>query len=191
VCRHEGVGSWYGNGPVRRRYSVGDGPSAVRLSGNNLVELLETAKYALEPDREAAKASLVTASSILRSEIERLRALRAPDQAHERRGRQRACALSSTRICAAKSTRRGGKAKPISLGPSKSLRRNTARLRGEQTAGEGVSSDDDHSATLREIALTVSVFPIKHIFAGASDRRLVKVHPDGDKTLSADKDYPM
>src|SRR5258707_14864058 len=39
---------------------------------NNVVELLETAKRELERDREAAKASLVTASSILRSEIERL-----------------------------------------------------------------------------------------------------------------------
>ena len=38
---------------------------------NNLVELLETAKRELERDREAAKASLATASSILQSEIER------------------------------------------------------------------------------------------------------------------------
>jgi AraC family transcriptional regulator len=37
---------------------------------NNLVELLETAKRELERDREAAKASLATASSILQSEIE-------------------------------------------------------------------------------------------------------------------------
>jgi AraC-like DNA-binding protein len=39
---------------------------------NNLVELLETTKRELERDREAAKASLATASSILQSEIERL-----------------------------------------------------------------------------------------------------------------------
>ena len=38
---------------------------------NNVFELLETAKRELERDREAAKASLVTASSILQSEIER------------------------------------------------------------------------------------------------------------------------
>jgi len=38
---------------------------------NNLVELLETANRELECDREAAKVSLVTASSILQSEIER------------------------------------------------------------------------------------------------------------------------
>ena len=38
---------------------------------NNVVELLETAKRELERDREAAKGSLATASSILQSEIER------------------------------------------------------------------------------------------------------------------------
>jgi AraC family transcriptional regulator len=38
---------------------------------NNVVELLETAKRELERDREAAKMSLATASSILQSEIER------------------------------------------------------------------------------------------------------------------------
>jgi AraC-like DNA-binding protein len=38
---------------------------------NNVVELVETAKRELERDREAAKASLATASSILHSEIER------------------------------------------------------------------------------------------------------------------------
>jgi AraC family transcriptional regulator len=37
----------------------------------SVVELLETAKRELERDREAAKASLATASSILQSEIER------------------------------------------------------------------------------------------------------------------------
>ena len=38
---------------------------------NNMVELLETAKRELECDRQAAKASLATALSILQSEIER------------------------------------------------------------------------------------------------------------------------
>src|SRR6266478_9666858 len=38
---------------------------------NNVVELLETAQRELERDREAAKASLAMASSILQSEIER------------------------------------------------------------------------------------------------------------------------
>ena len=47
-----------------------DLPQFVHLA-NNMAELLETAKRELERDREAAKASLATASSILRSEIER------------------------------------------------------------------------------------------------------------------------
>src|SRR5271163_3775006 len=38
---------------------------------NNVFELLETAKREIERDREAAEASLATASSILQSEIER------------------------------------------------------------------------------------------------------------------------
>jgi hypothetical protein len=50
-----------------------DTPSSTNLQqfvylANNVVELVETTKR--ERDREAAKASLATASSILRSEIE-------------------------------------------------------------------------------------------------------------------------
>ena len=47
-----------------------DLPQFVHLA-NSLLELLETTKRELGRDREAAKASLATASSILRSEIER------------------------------------------------------------------------------------------------------------------------
>jgi hypothetical protein len=47
-----------------------DLPQFVYLA-NNVFELLETAKRELERDREAAKALLATASSILQSEIER------------------------------------------------------------------------------------------------------------------------
>src|SRR5258708_742340 len=47
-----------------------DLPQFVYLA-NNVFELLETAKRELERDREVAKASLATASSILQSEIER------------------------------------------------------------------------------------------------------------------------
>jgi len=50
-------------------------PSAARLPfhylASSLAQLLETARRELDSDQEAAKASLVTASSILRSEIER------------------------------------------------------------------------------------------------------------------------
>src|SRR5258708_6730865 len=41
------------------------------LVANSLAKLLETARRELERDREAAKASLVTASHILQAEIER------------------------------------------------------------------------------------------------------------------------
>src|SRR5712675_2437697 len=47
-----------------------DLPQFVYLA-NNVVELLETAKRELKRDREAAKSSLATASSVLQSEIER------------------------------------------------------------------------------------------------------------------------
>ena len=55
---------------------VDDTPSPTDLQqfvylANNVFELLETAKRELERDREAAKASLAAASSILQSEIER------------------------------------------------------------------------------------------------------------------------
>jgi AraC family transcriptional regulator len=55
---------------------VDDTPSPTDLQrfvhlANNLFELLQTAKRELERDREAAKASLATASSLLQSEIER------------------------------------------------------------------------------------------------------------------------
>jgi len=57
---------------------IDDTPSPTDLQqfvhlASNLFELLETAKRELERDREAAKALLATASSILQSEIERRR----------------------------------------------------------------------------------------------------------------------
>ena len=58
-----------------------DLPQFVYLA-NNVFELIETAKRELERDREAAKASLVTASSVLHPKSSAVRALRAPDPAH-------------------------------------------------------------------------------------------------------------
>ena len=48
-------------------------PSEPRFDclANSLIQLLETAKQDLERDRQAAKASLAKASSILQSEIDR------------------------------------------------------------------------------------------------------------------------
>ena len=42
-----------------------------QLVANSLAKLLETVRRELERDREAAKASLATASNILQAEIER------------------------------------------------------------------------------------------------------------------------
>jgi hypothetical protein len=115
---------------------------------NNLVELLEKADRELERDHEAAKALLATASSILRSEIERRwrakgarpGALAAwqiarvhafiDENLHRtipHQGSQRRSAAKHSTFLAVLQT---------------SPRRITTRLRGEETAGEGVSSDD-------------------------------------------------
>jgi AraC family transcriptional regulator len=45
--------------------------SSLHYLASDLMDLLEKAQLELEHDREAAKASLIAASSILRSEIER------------------------------------------------------------------------------------------------------------------------
>jgi hypothetical protein len=128
-----------------------DAPSPTDLQqfiylANNVFELLETTKRELERDREAAKASLATASSILQSEIERhsrakavrpgalagwqmarVRAFIDENLHRTNHGPQRHSAAKHSTFCAVL---------------QKSLRRTTARLRGEETAGEGVSSDD-------------------------------------------------
>ncbi len=86
---------------------------------------------------------------------------------------------------------RGGAAKqsPFFSVLQKSFRRNTARLRGEETAGEGVSSDDDHLGNAERNSSECVGFSDQANLC--MHRRLVKVHPDGDETLSADKDYPI
>jgi AraC family transcriptional regulator len=106
---------------------------------NNVVELLETAKR--ERDREAAKASL--ASSVLESEIER----RSPKGA--RPGALAAWQIARVRAFIDENLQRTIHAKDLSAVAQRStahfsrsfqtsLRRTTARLRGEETAGEGV-----------------------------------------------------
>jgi len=61
-----------GCGSVRRDSPPTDLRQFVCLA-NSLVERIETAKRELERDREAANASLATASAILQSEIARCR----------------------------------------------------------------------------------------------------------------------
>jgi hypothetical protein len=65
---------------------------------NNVVELLETAKGELERDREAAKASLATASLSCNRKSSAVRALTAPRRAVWRLGRSFACELTLTAI---------------------------------------------------------------------------------------------
>jgi len=111
-------------------------------------KLLKTAKRELVRDREAAKASLAMASSILRSEVERR------SRAQGRQTRRISGLADSAR---ARFHRRESAPYHPYQGPQRrseakhstflavlqtSLRRTTARLRGEETAGEGVSSAD-------------------------------------------------
>ena len=62
---------------------------------SSLARLLETARRELEGDREAVKASLATAFTILQSGSASFRALTAPSRARWQAGRSRACELSS------------------------------------------------------------------------------------------------
>jgi hypothetical protein len=114
---------------------------------NNVFELLETTKRELERDREAAKASLATASSILRSEIERRSPAKCATRgalAGWRMARVRAFIDENAPHHPHHGPQRHSAAKHSTFLAvlQKSLRRTTARLRGEETAGEGVSSDD-------------------------------------------------
>ena len=73
---------------------------------SSLAQLVEVARRELEHDREAAKASLATVSTILQSEIERHSGARRSRTAGLAAGRSHACALSSTRIWTVPFTRR-------------------------------------------------------------------------------------
>src|SRR6476659_7808363 len=64
---------------------------------NSLTLLLEAAKTELEHDREAARTSLATASSILQSEVERRSGAKGSEREDWRVGRSRVSAPSSTR----------------------------------------------------------------------------------------------
>jgi AraC family transcriptional regulator len=165
---------------------------------NNVFELLETTKRELERDREAAKASLATASSILQSEIER----------RSRAKGVRPGALAGWQLARVRAFIDANLHRTIhTMDLSAIARRSTAhfsrsfkkavgepphayvvRRRLERACHLMITS----SASLSEIALT-SAFPIKHICAGNSGRRLVKVHPAGGATLrtGADEDHPI
>ncbi len=76
------------------------------LVANSLAKLLDTARRELERDREAAKASLVTASDILQAEIERCSGANGSTRGGWRLGRSFACELTLTAIYTAPFTSR-------------------------------------------------------------------------------------
>src|SRR5258706_10773063 len=132
-------------------YQFDDTPSPTDLQqfvylANNVVELLETAKRELERDREAAKSSLATASSVLQSEIERrsrAKGIRPGALAAWQITRVRAFIDENLHRTIHEPQRRSAAKQSTFLAVLQTrLRRTTARLRGEETAGEGVSSDD-------------------------------------------------
>lgn len=115
------------------------------LAGS-LAQLLEVVRREFEHDREAAKASLAKAATILRSEIERCSGAKrsrtgglagraganfyrqelAPDHSHA--GPQRRSAANPGALLAVVQAK---------------LRRTATRLRGQEAAGEGLPSDDN------------------------------------------------
>ena len=116
---------------------------------NSLVQLLETAKRDLERDREAAKASLAKASSILQSEIERRSG--ANDSGT---GGLAGWQVARVRAFIDKNLHGTIHTEDLSAIARRStahfarsfkhtLRRITARLRDEETVGKSLSSDDD------------------------------------------------
>jgi len=114
---------------------------------NNVFELLKTAKRELERDGEAAKASLATASFILRLEIERrsrAKSARPGALAAWQFTRVRSFIDENLHHHAHQGPQRRSAAKHITFLAvlQTGLRRTTARLPGEETAGEGLSSDD-------------------------------------------------
>ena len=116
---------------------------------NSLVQLLETAKQDLERDRQAAKALLAKASSILQSEIERRSGANGSGTgglAGWQIARVRAFIdknLHGTIHTEDLSAVARRSAAHFARSFKHSFRRIAARLRDEETVGKSLSSDDD------------------------------------------------
>ena len=135
---------------------------------NSLIQLLETAKQDLEGDRQAAKASLAKASSILQSEVDRRSGANGAGTGglagwqiarvrafidknlrhHPHRGPQRSRAAKPGAFCTFFQAQLWGIA---------------ARLRDEETVGKSLSSDDDQFESLSQIALSVGFSDQSHL----------------------------
>ena len=164
---------------------------------NNLFELIQTAKRELERDHAAAKASLATASSILQTEIKR--------RSHTQGARPGALAawqIARARAFIDENLHRTIHTKDLGAVAQRSaahFSRSFKQVIGESPHAYVVRRRLERacqlmitsSASLREIA-RASAFPIKHICAGSSGRRLVKVQPAGGATLRTglDEDHP-
>ncbi len=115
---------------------------------NSLAQLLEVARREIERDREAAKASLATASSILQSEIERrsgVRPSRTAGLAGWQVSRVRAFIEKNLHRTIHTQDQRRGAAEPGALLAvvQADLRRTSACLRREAAAGESLPFDDN------------------------------------------------
>ena len=134
------------------------------LVANSLAKLLETARRELEHDREAAKASLATASHILQAEIERCSGANGST-----RGGLAAWQIASraslhrqqlTPHHSHPGSQRGRASNPGALlaEVQTGCRRIATCLRGEKASGESLPSDDDQCGTTERNSLERWIF---------------------------------
>ena len=151
---------------------------------NSLIQLLETAKQDLERDREAAKALLAKASSILQSEIERRSGANdagtgglagwqiARVRAFIDKNLHGTIHIRDLSAVVRRSAAHFARSFKHSFGEPPHAY--VMRRRFEKACHLMIAS----SEFLSQIALSVD-FRTNHIFASASNKRLVKVHPTG------------
>src|SRR5713226_5050852 len=154
------------------------------LVANSLANLLETARRELERDREAAKASLVTASHILQAEIERCSGANGSTRgglaawqilrvrAYIDGNLHRTIHIRDLSAVARRSPAHFSRKFKLAVGESPHAY--VVRRRLESACHLMITS----AASLSEIALA-SAFRIKLIFASSSNKHLVRVHPAG------------
>ncbi len=131
------------------------------LVANSLAKLLDTARRELERDREAAKASLVTASDILQAEIER--------------------------CSGANGSTRGGLAAWQIVRVRAYIDSNLHRTIHIEDLSAVARRSPAHFSRKFKLAVGESphAYRIKPIYAGSSDRPLVKVRPVGDASAES------
>ena len=133
------------------------------LVANSVAKLLETAKRELERDQEAAKASLVTASHILKRRSNVVRALTAPQGVVWPLGRSFECELTLTITCIAPFTSGISVLSPVEARRTSHVSSNwllavAACLRGEKASGRKPPPDDDQCGTAERNSLERGLF---------------------------------